>query len=140
MDIKANVSLYTKPEGNLKGLASISIDDDFIVRGLRIVEGENGLFVAMPSQKSGDGYRDVCFPKTHELREQIHKVVLEAYEQTLKEHKDEIKQDKKTEKGQKRSSGRSQKNAAGNQQEADENALSSEGQDEQVEEGPAMSM
>ena len=140
MDIKANVGLYTKPEGNLKGLASISLDEDFIVRGLRILKGENGLFVAMPSQKSGDGYPDVCFPKTPELRAQINEVVLEAYEQTLKEFQNGIKQDKKPEKGQKRSSGRSQKNDAEYQQKADENELSSEGQDEQVDEGPAMSM
>ena len=53
MDYKANVTLMTKP-GSLKGVASVSINEEFVVKGLRIYEGDNGPFVSMPSRKVGE--------------------------------------------------------------------------------------
>lgn len=131
MDIKANVNLFNRPEGNLKGLASISINDDFIVRGIRVIEGEKGLFVSMPSQKVGSEYRDVCFAKSAELREQINSTVLSAYEQSLKQKETENTQESK-----KQSKSGSHKSKQKEIDEAEPQAV----QEEQTEEGPAMSM
>lgn len=133
MDIKANVNLFNRPEGNLKGLASISINDDFIVRGIRVIEGEKGLFVSMPSQKVGSDYRDVCFAKSTELREQINKTVLEAYEQTLK-------QEQKTSKGAKEEKKQTKSVSHASKQKEVENAEKQSVQEEQTDEGPVMSM
>ena len=131
MDIKANVNLFNRPEGNLKGLASISINDDFIVRGIRVIEGEKGLFVSMPSQKVGSEYRDVCFAKSAELREQINSTVLSAYEQSQKQKETENTQESK-----KQSKSGSHKSKQKEIDEAEPQAV----QEEQTEEGPAMSM
>ena len=139
MDIKANVNLYNKPDGSLKGLATISINDDFIVRGIRVLEGEKGLFVAMPSQKVGNDYRDVCFPKSAELREQINNTVIEAYEQELTQAVEQKNDGQKAKKGNKREQTGTQKADKGNKQEESASDLQ-EGQDEQTEEGPVMSM
>lgn len=57
------------------------LDESFAIGNVNVVEGRNGLFVAMPSCKAGDGYRDICFPITKEYREKINKAVLEAYRQ-----------------------------------------------------------
>lgn len=72
-----------KPNESIKGMASVNINGAFAVRGVKIVEGSNGLFVAMPSYKSGNEYRDVCFPITQECRKQLNDAVLSAYEQAL---------------------------------------------------------
>ena len=56
----------------------------FAVRGIKIVEGgKDGLFVSMPSRKTQDGYKDICFPVTAEFRKELHQAVLGAYEQAL---------------------------------------------------------
>ena len=135
MDIKANMKLFNRPEGNLKAIGTISINDDFIVRGVRVVDGENGLFVAMPSQKVGDGYRDVCFPKSAELREEINSKVLEAYEQTLAEEQGQNQEAEETKKGAKK--GRTQKSHTESEQ---ANEDMQEEPEEAPEEGPVMSM
>lgn len=102
-----------------------------------MVEGEKGLFVAMPSQKVGNEYKDVCFAKSAELREQINSSVLEAYEQTLTQAKEQKNNAGEAKKGQKK--GRTVKTRSDIEQaEADEDLQ--EGQDEQTEAGPVMSM
>ena len=64
----------------LKGVASITIDDAFAVHELRIIEGREGLFVAMPSRKVSDGeFRDVAHPINLEAREELEKLVLAKY-------------------------------------------------------------
>lgn len=135
MDIKASVNLYNKPDGNIKAFASISLNDDFIVRGLRVVEGEKGLFVAMPSQKVGSDYRDVCFPKSTELREEINSTVLEAYEQAMTESQEQANE--KTKRGSKKEQNNEQKAGKGNKQEESEPDLQEDGP---IEEEPSMSM
>ena len=66
--------------GRLKASGSITFDDSFVVRGLGVVEGNNGLFISMPSRKDAQGkYSDVAFPITSELRGQITEEVLSAY-------------------------------------------------------------
>lgn len=71
----------TKSEnGKLKGFANITINDCFVVTGLRIIEGINGLFVAMPSQRMQDGtFKDIAFPINQETRDLITKAVLDKF-------------------------------------------------------------
>lgn len=67
--------------GKLKGVASITFDDEFVVHDIKIIEGEKGLFAAMPSRKAGDeGYRDIAHPIKTETRSYIQSEVLKAYE------------------------------------------------------------
>jgi len=75
-----------EPEEKLKAFATVTFDNSFVVRGLRIVSGDKGLFVAMPSRKLPDGTRrDVAHPINAQTREYLEKKVLEAYEAKLKE-------------------------------------------------------
>ena len=71
--------------GHIKGLAQVVLNDQFMVRGLRIMEGENGLFVGYPHDPfyKGDGFRSVCTPTCRQLREHIEACVLEKYKATL---------------------------------------------------------
>ena len=63
--------------------ASVTLNGCFAVRGLRVVDGENGPFVSMPRYKTGSEYRDICFPCTKEFHQQFHQAVLDAYQQAL---------------------------------------------------------
>ena len=71
--------------GRMKGYATITLNDQFQIRGLRIMEGEFGLFVAYPNDPfyKGEDYRSVCFPITRQLREHIETCVLEKYQASL---------------------------------------------------------
>lgn len=73
----------SRPEDYLRGTASVNINDAFAVRGVKICEGTKGLFVSMPSYKSGGEYKDICFPITQECRKQLNDAVLTAYEQAI---------------------------------------------------------
>ena len=67
--------------GNLKGNASITLDNCFVVGNIRVMSGSKGLFVSMPSYKAKDGtYKDISFPLNKELRQQINDVVIAEYE------------------------------------------------------------
>ncbi len=67
-------------DGKMRGLASITIDDVFVVHDIKIIEGDNGLFIAMPSRKSKDGeYRDIAHPINSDTMNIIQERVLEAY-------------------------------------------------------------
>ena len=71
-------------EGKLKAVVSITIDEEFVVHDIKIIEGEKGLFIAMPSRKAADGeYRDIAHPINSGTRERIQKLILEKYEETL---------------------------------------------------------
>ena len=73
-------------EGKMKAVVSITLDDIFVVHDIKVIEGDKGLFIAMPSRKSGDGeYRDIAHPINSETREWVQKVILEAYEKALQE-------------------------------------------------------
>lgn len=72
-----------KPNDSLKGMASVNINGAFAVRGIKIIEGSNGLFISMPSYKSGNDFKDICFPVTQDCRRQLNSAVLEAYEQAV---------------------------------------------------------
>lgn len=71
-------------EGKMKAVVSITFDDSFVVHDVKVVEGTNGLFVAMPSRKTPDGeYRDIAHPISSDAREVIQTAVLKAYEEAV---------------------------------------------------------
>lgn len=73
-------------EGKLKAVVSITMDEEFVVHDIKVIEGEKGLFIAMPSKKAVDGeYRDIAHPINSDTRERIQNIILEKYEQTLNE-------------------------------------------------------
>ena len=76
-----NVRKIEKEGSRMKGIASVLIDDSFAVHDIRIIEGDNGLFIAMPSRKTPNGeFKDIAHPINAETREKIQKAILEAYE------------------------------------------------------------
>lgn len=77
-------------EGKMKAIVSITLDDEFVVHDIKIIEGEKGLFIAMPSKKASDGeYRDIAHPINSQTREAIQKIILESYERALQEPEEE---------------------------------------------------
>ena len=73
-------------EGKMKAVVSITIDEEFVVHDIKVIEGEKGLFIAMPSRKATDGeYRDIAHPINSATRERIQSIILEKYEQVLAE-------------------------------------------------------
>lgn len=73
-------------EGKMKAVVSITIDEEFVVHDIKVIEGEKGLFIAMPSRKATDGeYRDIAHPINSATRERIQNIILEKYEQVLAE-------------------------------------------------------
>ena len=68
-------------EGKLRGVASITIDDAFVVHDIKVIQGDRGRFIAMPSRKTSEGdYRDIAHPITSAARDRIQSAILEAYE------------------------------------------------------------
>lgn len=79
------VKVFPVNEDRLKAYASITIDNAFVVRDLKIIQGPSGLFVAMPSKKRKDGqFRDIAHPLNQETRNKIEDMIFEAYENELR--------------------------------------------------------
>ena len=75
-----NVRVTEKEDSRMKGIASVLIDDCFAVHDIRIIEGDNGLFIAMPSRKTATGgYRDIAHPINQEVRTLFEQEILKAY-------------------------------------------------------------
>ena len=73
-------------EGKMKAIVSITLDGEFVVHDIKVIEGEKGLFIAMPSRRAGDGeYRDIAHPINSQTREMIQNIILERYETVLEE-------------------------------------------------------
>ena len=73
-------------EGKMKAIVSITLDDEFVIHDIKIIESEKGLFVAMPSKKAADGeYRDIAHPINSATRDSIQKVILDSYAQLAPE-------------------------------------------------------
>jgi stage V sporulation protein G len=71
-------------EGKMKAVVSITFDDEFVVHDIKIIEGQNGLFIAMPSRKMGEGdFRDIAHPLKSETRNKIKDAIFSQYEKTL---------------------------------------------------------
>lgn len=73
-------------EGKMKAIVSITIDNAVVIHDIKVVEGQSGLFVAMPSRKTATGeFRDIAHPISQEARSAIHEQVLKVYQQALEE-------------------------------------------------------
>ena len=84
IDVRINTMYPPGTIGGTRAFASATIDQSLAIRGIRVVEGKEGLFVSMPSQKTKSGeYKEICFPVTREFREQLQGSVLSAYEQAM---------------------------------------------------------
>ena len=77
-------------EGKMRAIVSITIDDEFVIHDMKVIEGDKGLFIAMPSKKATDGeYRDIAHPINSSTRERIQSIILERYNQALSEPDEE---------------------------------------------------
>lgn len=84
-----NIRKVNKEDSRMKGIASVLLDDVFAVHDIRIIEGTNGLFIAMPSRKTNTGeHRDTAHPINQETRTMFEKTILDAYEKALDEPED----------------------------------------------------
>ena len=73
-------------EGKMKAIVSITLDDEFVVHDIKVIEGDKGLFIAMPSKRSAVGeYRDIAHPISQNTREKIQDIILDAYNAALEE-------------------------------------------------------
>mgnify|MGYP001129482715 FL=1 len=73
----------------MKAIVSITLDDEFVIHDIKIIEGEKGMFIAMPSRRAGDGeYRDIAHPINSDTREKVQKMILDKYETILAEEPD----------------------------------------------------
>ena len=85
-----NVRKIEKEGSRMKGIASVVLDDSFAVHDIRIIEGDNGLFIAMPSRKTATGgYRDIAHPINPEVRALFESSILEEYKNTEEEKESE---------------------------------------------------
>lgn len=74
-------------EGKMKAIVSITLDNEFVIHDIKVIEGEKGLFIAMPSRKAADGeYRDIAHPINSAARDMIQSVILDKYTTTLLEN------------------------------------------------------
>lgn len=77
-------------EGKMKAVVSITIDDEFVVHDIKVIDGEKGLFIAMPSRKAADGeYRDIAHPINSDTREKIQKIILSKFEEVMEAEPEE---------------------------------------------------
>lgn len=77
-------------EGKMKAVVSITIDDEFVVHDIKVIEGEKGLFIAMPSRKATDGeYRDIAHPINSVTRDRIQSIILEKYQEVMAQEPEE---------------------------------------------------
>lgn len=71
-------------EGKMKAIVSVTFDDEFVVHDIKIIEGQNGLFVAMPSRKMADGeFRDIAHPINSETRSKVQEAIFNEYEKNI---------------------------------------------------------
>ena len=76
------VRIVKEDDSKLKGVASITFDDCFVIHDIKVIEGSEGYFIAMPSRKTADGeYKDIAHPIKTEMREELIKVILSAFEE-----------------------------------------------------------
>ena len=73
-------------EGRMKAVVSVTFDDCFVVHDIKVIEGQERLFIAMPSRKTPDGeFKDIAHPINADMREQLQNIILEKYEESLNE-------------------------------------------------------
>lgn len=80
------VKVYpVQDSGRLKAYATMVFDDAFIIRDLKIIEGDNGLFVSMPSRRRKDGFRDIVHPLNSETRQTVEDAIIEEFKKSAAE-------------------------------------------------------
>lgn len=80
-------------EGKMKAVVSITIDDEFVVHDIKVIEGEKGLFIAMPSRKASDGeYRDIAHPINSSTRESIQTMILNKFQEVMSQEDFEVEE------------------------------------------------
>ncbi|MEG1433376.1 MULTISPECIES: septation regulator SpoVG [Eubacterium] len=78
------------PTGKMRGIVSVTFDDTFVIHDIKVIEGQSGFFIAMPSRKTPDGeFKDICHPITSSMRREMQSVVLEAYDKAVFEKGEE---------------------------------------------------
>lgn len=78
------ININLRDEEKLRAFVNITFDDVFVVRGLKVIQGNKGLFVCMPSRKLADGtYKDIAHPINNEFRQQVETLILQKYEKVL---------------------------------------------------------
>lgn len=83
MDI-TEININIRGEEKLKGFVNVTFDDVFVVRGLKVIQGNSGLFVCMPSRKMQDGtYKDIAHPIRNDFRQELEKLILDEYHRLL---------------------------------------------------------
>ena len=83
----------TYDEGKMKAIVSVTFDDQFVIHAIKIIEGDNGIFIAMPSRKMPNGeFKDIAHPINLETRVDIQNKVLKAYEEKLQELENEVEE------------------------------------------------
>ena len=71
-------------DGKMKAIVSVTFDNEFVVHDIKVIEGEKGLFIAMPSRKTADGeYRDIAHPINSDTRQQLQEMILNEYEKAI---------------------------------------------------------
>lgn len=82
-------------DGKMKAVISITLDNEFVIHDIKVIEGEKGLFIAMPSRKAADGeYRDIAHPINSATREWLQQIILEEYEKASAETSEERASDR----------------------------------------------
>ena len=81
-------------EGKMKAVVSITIDDEFVVHDIKVIDGEKGLFIAMPSRNAADGeHRDIAQPINSDTRERIQKIILKKFEEVMEAEPEMVQAD-----------------------------------------------
>ena len=76
-------------EGKMKPVVSVTFDDLFVVHDIKVIDGDKGLFIAMPSRRAGDGeYRDIAHPINSDMRDRLQSEILAKYEEAVKESRE----------------------------------------------------
>lgn len=76
-------------EGKMKAVVSVTFDDVFVVHDIKVIDGDKGLFIAMPSRRAGDGeYRDIAHPINSDMRDKLQSEILAKYEEAVKESRE----------------------------------------------------
>lgn len=77
-------------DGKMKAIVSVTFDDEFVIHDIKVIEGQNGLFIAMPSRKTPDGeFKDIAHPINTETREKIQKSIFDQYEKVKNEESED---------------------------------------------------
>ena len=80
-------------EGKMKAVVSITLDEEFVVHDIKVIEGEKGLFIAMPSRRASDGeYRDIAHPINTGTRSRIQQMILDAYEKAVMQEAEDMEE------------------------------------------------